>query len=201
MQEFVLKAKRKRKGKQTPWNKGKQVGRKLPLNLKEIRAIRARLKSAPRDLALFNLAIDSSLSAADLVQLRVRDIVKGRQLLSRATVRQLKTKRAVQFEMSDETRHAVTAWIAHKKLKPNQFLFPSRLSESPHLSIRQYARALASWVSSIGLDPSAYGTNSMRRTKATLLYRRTKDLQAAQSLLGHTKLSSTALFLGIDGEA
>jgi site-specific recombinase XerC len=176
------------------------IGRKLPLSLQQIRSIRIRLKSAQqmRELALFNLAVDSNLNACDIVQLRVCDIAKGRHILSRATIAQLESQRAIQFEVADETRDSVAAWIAHEKLKSDQYLFPSRLSESPHLSTRQYARLVASWVRSIGLDPSVYGTQSLRRTKAALIYRRTKSLLAAQLFLGHTRLRSTARFLGIE---
>jgi len=176
------------------------IGRKLPLSLKQIRSIRIRLKSARqmRELALFNLAVDSNLSACDIVQLRVCDIARGRHILSRATVAQLEAQGAMRFEITDETRDSVAAWIVHQELESDQYLFPSRLSESPHLSTRQYARLVASWVRSIGLDPGVYGTQSLRRTKAALIYRRTKSLLAAQLFLGHTRLRSTARFLGIE---
>ena len=169
------------------------------MSLNQIRSIRSRLKSPPqmRELALFNLAIDSNLRACDLLQLRVRDIAKGRHILSRATAARLKSQRSIQFETSDETRDSVAAWIAHEKLKPDQYLFPSRLSDSPHLSTRQYARLVAAWVGSIGLDPGAYGIRSLQRTKAALIYRRTRSLLAAQSFLGHTRLKTTARSLGI----
>jgi hypothetical protein len=195
-----VKRKRQSRSTRAPWNKGKVIGRKLPLSLKHIRSIRIRLKSARqiRELALFNLAIDSNLNACDIVQLRVRDIAKGRRILSRTTIAQLQSERAIQFEITDETRDSVAAWIAHEKLKSDKYLFPSRLSESPHLSTRQYARLVSSWVRSIGLDPGAYGTESLRRTKAALIYRRTRSLLAAQLFLGHTRLRSTARFLGIE---
>lgn len=195
-----MKRKKKSRNKRGPWNKGKMIGRKLPLNLKQIRSIRTRLKAARqmRELALFNLAIESNLSACDIVRLRVRDIAKGRHVLSRATIAQLESPRPVRLEISDETQDSVATWIASEKLRSDQYLFPSRLSESPHLSTRQYARLVASWVSSIGLDPSAYGTQSLRRTKASLIYRQTKSLLAAQLFLGHTRLRNTARFLGIE---
>jgi integrase len=197
-----LRRKKKSVSKRGPWNKGKVIGRKLPLSLRQIRSIRVRLKSARqiRELALFNLAIDSNLNACDLVQLRVRDVAKGRRILSRTTIAQLESRRAIHFEISDETRDSVAAWIAHEKLKSDKDLFPSRLSESPHLSTRQFARLVASWVGSIGLHPGAYGTQSLRRTKAALIYRRSRSLLAAQLFLGHTRLRSTARFLGIDGK-
>ena len=184
----------------TPWNKGKLLGQKPPLKLKEIWAIRIRLQldHRTRELALFNLAIDSKLRGCDLVGLRVRDVVQGSHVAPRAIVRQKKTQRPVQFEITEQTRDAVAAWIAMAHLKPEQFLFPSRVSKSPHLSTRQYSRIVRSWAGSIGLDPAAYGTHSMRRTKATLIYRRTRNLRAVQLLLGHTKLESTVRYLGIE---
>ena len=111
---------------------------------------------------------------------------------------QKKKQRAVEFEVTEQTRDAPTTWIATAQVKPEQFLFPSRVSESPHLWTRQYSRIVASWVASIGLDLLAYGTHSLRRTKATLIYRRTRNLRAVQLLLGHAKLESTVRYLGIE---
>lgn len=147
---------------------------------------------------MFNLAIDSKLRGCDLVGLRVRDVMHGSQLLSRAMVIQRQTERPVQFELTEPTRTAVAAWIAKANLKSEDFLFPSRLHKSPHVSTRQYARIVDQWVTAAGLDRSAYGTHSMRRTKATLIYRRTKNLRAVQLLLGHCKLESTVRYLGIE---
>ena len=188
------------KSQRTPWNKGKMIGQKPPLKLKEIWAIRIRLQLTKkiRELAMFNLAIDGKLRGCDLVSLKVRDVTHGNQVVPRASVMQHKTQRPVQFELTDPTREAVGAWIAKAKLKPDEFLFPSRLRASVHLSTRQYARVVQKWVSSIGLDPTSYGTHSMRRTKATLIYRRTKNLRAVQLLLGHLKLESTIRYLGIE---
>jgi len=183
-----------------PWNKGKLVGQKAPLKLKEIWAIRVRLQLASRvrELAMFNLAIDSKLRACDLVKLRVNDICHGDRVSPRAIVMQQKTQRPVQFEITESTRDAVAAWIAKAALRSGDFLFPSRIHESPHLSTRQYARIVGSWVRQIGLDQSAYGTHTIRRTKPTLIYRRTKNLRAIQLLLGHSKLESTVRYLGIE---
>jgi integrase len=184
----------------TPWNKGKLLGQKPPLKLKEIWAIRIRLQldHRTRELALFNLAIDSKLRGCDLVGLRVHDVVQGSHVAPRAMVMQKKTQRPVQFEITVQTRDAVAAWITAAHLKSDQFLFPSRVSASPHLSTRQYSRIVGGWAGSIGLDPAAYCTHSMRRTKPTLIYRRTKNLRAVQLLLGHTKLESTVRYLGIE---
>lgn len=183
-----------------PWNKGKLIGQKPPLKPKEIWAIRIHLQNCHqiRDLAMFNLAIDSKLRGCDLVNLRVRDVTHGNQLLARAMVVQRKTQRPVQFELTEPTRTALAAWIEKANLKADQFLFPSRLARSPHVSTRQYARIVHQWVSAIGLDSTIYGTHTMRRTKATLIYRRTKNLRAVQLLLGHTKLESTVRYLGIE---
>ena len=183
-----------------PWNKGRVIGQKPPLKLKEIWAIRIRLQldHRTRELALFNLAFDSKLRDCDLVGLRVRDVLQGSNVAPRAIVMQKKTQRPVQFELTEQTRDAVATWIAATHLKPEQFLFPSRMSGSPHLSTRQYSRIVAAWARSIRLDPAAYGTHSMRRTKPTLIYRRTKNLRAVQLLLGHTKLESTVRSLGIE---
>src|SRR5947209_3368241 len=155
----------------TPWNKGKLLGQKPPLKLKEILAIRIRLQldHRTRQFALFNLAIDSKLRGCDLVGLRVHDVVQGSRIAPRAIVMQKKTQRPVQFEITEQTRDAVAVWITDAHLKPDQFLFPSRVSESPHLSTRHYSRIVESWVASIGLDAAAYGTHSPRRTKATLI--------------------------------
>jgi integrase len=186
--------------KKAPWNKGKVIGQKPPLRRHEIWAIRIRLQidKRYRDLALFNLAIDSKLRACDLLKLRVSDVSNGERVASRARIVQQKTRQAVQFEITVQTRDALCAWIRRANLSPSAFLFPSRLHRSPHLSIRQYGRIVASWVAAIGLDPTVYGTHSLRRTKASLVYRKTKNLRAVQLLLGHTKLESTVRYLGIE---
>jgi integrase len=183
-----------------PWNKGKLVGQKAPFKLKEIWSIRIRLQLANRirELALFDLAIDSKLRACDLVRLRVRDVCHGDRVATRAIVMQQKTQRPVQFEITESTREAVGAWMSQARLKTEDYLFPSRLHDSPHLSTRQYARIVDGWVEEIGLDPADYGTHTLRRTKASLIYRRTKNLRAVQLLLGHSKLESTVRYLGIE---
>lgn len=183
----------------TPWNKGKLVGQKMPLRISEIWAIRVRLEIywRRRDLALFNLAIDSKLRGCDLVQLRVLDVVHGNHVTSRATVMQQKTKQPVQFELTAGTRKSLLEWIKVAGLRHDDYLFSSRISGSPHISTRQYARIAHQWFDEIGLDPTAYSTHTLRRTKPTLIYRRTKNLRAVQLLLGHTRLESTVRYLGI----
>lgn len=183
-----------------PWNKGKLVGQKAPLRPKEIWAIRVRLQlqQRVRELALFNLGLDSKLRGCDLVALRVRDISHGERVASRAIVMQRKTQRPVQFEITQATRDSVEAWIRAAKLRSEDFLFPSRIHHSPHIGTRQYARVLHGWIREIRLDPIGFGTHSIRRTKASLIYRRTKNLRAVQLLLGHSKLESTVRYLGIE---
>jgi len=111
---------------------------------------------------------------------------------------QQKTQRPVQFEMTEQTRAALAVWIHQAQLRSEDCLFPRRLRGSDHLSTRQYARIVKAWVTAIGLDPAMYGTHTLRRTKASLIYRRTKNLRAVQLLLGHTKLESTSRYLGIE---
>lgn len=185
-----------------PWNKGKLVGQKAPLKLKDIWAIRIRLQLGHKicDLALFNLAIDSKLRACDLVKLRVSDVSHGGQIASRAIVMQQKTGRPVQFEITQSTREAVQAWIAYADFKASDFLFRSRVAESPHMSTRQYARIVHRWVEDAGLKSGSYGKHTMRRTKASLICRRTRNLRAVQPLIGHTKLESIVRYLGMNVE-
>jgi integrase len=186
--------------RRAPWNKGKLVGQKAPLKLKDIWAIRVRLELGDRrrELALFNLAIDSKLRGCDLVKLKVRDVAHGDHIMTRAIVMQQKTQRPVQFEITEPTRKSVLAWIRRVALKSEDYLFPSRLRHSAHLSTRQYSRIVEGWVAEIGLDPGAYGTHTMRRTKASLIYRRTKNLRAVQLLLGHVQIESTVRYLGVE---
>lgn len=186
----------------TVWNKGKLVGQKPPLKLKEVWSIRTRLQLADRirDLALLNLDIDSKLRACDLVGLRVGDISHGSHIAPRTTVLQKKTQRPVQFEITEQTRRTLSSWIEQAGLRANDHLFPSRVRSSSHISTRQYARLVKSWIEEIGLDSSAYGTHSLRRTKASLIYKQTKNLWAVQLLLGHTKLESTVRYLGVEVE-
>lgn len=183
-----------------PWNKGKVIGQKAPLKPKDIWSIRVRLqlKNRIKELALFNLGFDSKLRGCDLVALHVRDVCHGTQVASRAMVMQQKTHRPVQFEITPTTRESVEAWIRKAGLRPDDYLFPSRVHASAHVGTRQYARILHGWVKEIGLDDTAYGTHSMRRSKASMIYKKTKNLRAVQILLGHTKLESTVRYLGIE---
>ena len=182
------------------WNKGQIVGQKLPLKPKEVWGIRTRLEVASnlRELALFNLAIDSKLRACDLTSIKVSNLTISGVLRDRATVIQRKTGRPVQFELSEHTRSALEKWIVERELTSADHLFPSRMCSKLHLSTRQYGRIVDRWVTSIGLDRRRYGTHSMRRTKASQIYKKTGNLRAVQLLLGHTELESMVRYLGIE---
>ncbi len=182
------------------WNRGKLIGPEPPLQPKHVWAIRTRLQIAKRvrDLALFNLAIDSKLRGCDVVSLRVDDVAPHGYALDRATVRQRKTGRPVKFEITEQTRQAIDEYLKRARKGPGDFLFTGRRGKDRNLTTRQYARLVSEWIASIGLDPSRFGTHSLRRTKATLIYRRTGNLRAVQLLLGHTKIESTVKYLGIE---
>jgi integrase len=155
-------------------------------------------RAANTDLALFNLAIDSKLRGCDVVAVKVEDVAPNGYTTDRATVRQKKTRRPVKFELTDQTRQAVDEYSKAEGKKPGEFLFMGRRDLGQCMSTRQYARLLSEWIASIGLDPKVFGTHSLRRTKATLIYRRTGNLRAVQLLLGHTEIESTVRYLGIE---
>jgi integrase len=182
------------------WNKGKLIGAKPPLRVSHVWSIRTKLQleGRTRDLALFNLAIDSKLRGCDVVAVRVADVAPNGYAVDRATVRQKKTGRPVRFELTEQTRLAIDDYLRISRRKPGEFLFGGRGGDRHGLTTRQYARLVGQWVASIGLDPLKFGTHSLRRTKATLIYRRTGNLRAVQLLLGHTKIESTVRYLGIE---
>jgi integrase len=184
----------------TPWNKGKLIGAKSPLRPKHVWSIRTRLiiERRIRDLAMFNLAIDSKARGCDVVAVRVEDVAPNGYTVERATVRQRKTGRPVKFELTEQTRQAIEDYLRASGRKPGEFLFTSRRQRGRCMTTRQYARLVAEWIGSIGLDPRLFGTHSLRRTKATLIYRPTGNLRAVQLLLGHTKIESTVRYLGIE---
>ena len=183
-----------------PWNSGRMIGPKPPFKPKHVWAIRQQLKTAGRvrDLALFDCGIDAKLRGCDLVKLRVSDVAPGGSLRQRATVIQQKTGRPVPFEITDPTREAINAWLMQRGRRDDDWLFPSRSRKGDHISTRQYARLVGQWVAMIDLEPRAYGTHSLRRTKVALVYKKTGNLRACQLLLGHRKLESTVRYLGIE---
>ncbi|MGY8679787.1 tyrosine-type recombinase/integrase [Bradyrhizobium sp. UFLA05-153] len=198
MQDQVNAA--ERSDRRLPWNKGKLIGAKPPLRPKHVWSIRTKLQieGRARDLAMFNLAIDSKLRGCDVVAIRVEDIAASGYTADRATVRQKKTGRPVRFELSEQTRQAVDDYLRATRKQPGEFLFTGHRGPQRSLTTRQYARLVSEWIGSIGLDPKLFGTHSLRRTKATLIYRRTGNLRAVQLLLGHTKIESTVRYLGIE---
>jgi integrase len=191
-----------RRRQHEPWNKGRLIGQKRPLRPKDVWTIRVRLQleGRKRDLALFNLAIDSKLRGCDLVRVQTDDVCAGGRVRDRTTVIQKKTGRPVQFEIAEQTRAAVQDWLSSGGARIGRYLFPSRYRDRPHISTRQYARIVHGWVARAGLDSSAYGTHSMRRTKPAQIYKKTGNLRAIQLLLGHTKLEGTVRYLGIEVE-
>ncbi len=186
--------------KRSPWNKGKLTGAKPPLRPKHVWSIRTKIQveGRTRDLAMFNLAIDSKLRGCDVVAIKVEDVAPRGYAVDRAVVRQKKTGLPVKFELTEPTRQAIDDYLKAAGKQPGEFLFAGRRSPERGLTTRQYARLLSEWIANIGLDPKLYGTHSLRRTKATLIYRRTGNLRAVQLLLGHTKIESTARYLGIE---
>jgi integrase len=184
------------------WNAGRKVGSKRALKPKQIWEIRFWLdrERRLRDRALFDLAIDSKLRGCDIVKIRIGDLVSGGAVRSRALVIQQKTGRPVQFELMDTTRASLLAWLERRGGSVDDFAFPSRTNHSNHLSTRQYARLVDEWVTAIGLRAEDYGTHSLRRTKASIIYKATGNLRAVQILLGHTKIENTVRYLGVDVE-
>ena len=185
--------------RRVPWNKGKLVGAKPPLKPSHVWSIRTKLQieGKKRDLALFNLAIDSKLRGCDVVAVRVDDVAPSGYSMDRATIRQKKTGRPVRFELTDQTRQALDDYLRVTGRKAGQFLFSGR-GDKGGLTTRQYARLVQEWVASNGLDPTKFGTHSLRRMKAVLIYRRTGNIRAVQLLLGHSKIESTVRYLGIE---
>lgn len=183
-----------------PWNAGRLIGPKAPLKPKHIWAIRQQLKASHevRDLAMFNCALDAKLRGCDLVKLRIRDVAIGSTVRQRSTVVQQKTGRPVPFEITEPTRDALSAWLLKRDGRADDWLFPSRSAPGRHIGTRQYARLVDKWVRMIDLEPAAYGTHSLRRTKVALIYKKTGNLRACQLLLGHGKLESTVRYLGIE---
>lgn len=186
----------------TAWNSGRKLGAKRPLKPQQIWAIRFMLdrEKRIRDRALFDLAIDSKLRGCDLVKVRIGDLVTGGRIRNRAIVIQQKTKKPVQFELLEPARASLLAWLERRRGSLDDYAFPSRIDHSDHLSTRQYARLVEEWVTGIGLRKEDYGTHSLRRTKASIIYKQTGNLRAVQILLGHTKIESTVRYLGVDIE-
>ena len=185
-----------------PWNAGRMQGAKRALKPQQVWAIRFWLdrEQRLRDRAMFDLAIDSKLRGCDVVKVKIGDLVSGGRVRSRAIVIQQKTGRPVQFELLDPSRVSMGAWLERWGGVLDDFVFPSRIDHADHISTRQYARLVDEWVTGIGLHAEDYGTHSLRRTKASIIYKRTGNLRAVQILLGHTKIERTVRYLGVDVE-
>ena len=142
------------------------------------------VEGCTRDLAMFNLAIDSKLRGCDVVALRVEDVAPHGYTIDRATVRQKKTGRPVKFELTEQTRQAVDDYLAAAGKKPGEFLFTGHRAIGRPMTVRQYARLVSDWIANIGLDPRIYSTHSVRRTKVTLIYRRAGSLESTVRYVG-----------------
>jgi site-specific recombinase XerC len=184
------------------WNMGHKLGAKRPLKPKQVWAIRFWLERERRlrDRALFDLAIDSKLRGCDLVKVHISDLVSGGRVRTRAMVIQQKTGRPVQFELLEPARASIFDWLERRGGALADFAFPSRTEQGQHISTRQYARLVDEWVTAIGLRKEDYGTHSLRRTKAAIIYKQTGNLRAVQILLGHTKIETTVRYLGVEVE-
>ena len=189
-------------GNRPAWNAGRKVGAKRALKPRQVWAIRFFLDQhrRMRDRALFDLAIDSKLRGCDVVKVRIGDLVLGGQVRNRAIVVQSKTGKPVQFELMQDARASLLAWLERRGGTLTDYVFPSRVDHADHLSTRQYARLVDEWVVGVGLRKEEYGTHSLRRTKASIIYKATGNLRAVQLLLGHTKIENTVRYLGVDVE-
>ena len=183
-----------------PWNAGTIVGAKRPLKPRDVWAIRFYLDEHRRlrDKAMFDLAIDSKLRGCDIVKMKIGDIAVGGSIRNRATIIQQKTGKPVQFELMADARKSLLAWLERRGGHIDDFVFPSRVDYLGHLSTRQYARLVDEWVTAVGLDVRQYGTHSLRRTKASMIYKATGNLRAVQILLGHSRIENTVRYLGVD---
>ncbi len=181
---------------------GPQARCKTPLKPKQVWAIRFWLERARRlrDRALFHPAIDSELRGCNLVKVHISDPVSGGRVWTRAMVIQQKTGRPVQFELLEPARASILDWLERPGGALEDFAFSSRTDQGNHISTRQYARLVDEWVTAVGLRRQDYGTHSLRRTKAAIIYKQTGNLRAVQILLGHTKIETTVRYLGVEVE-
>jgi site-specific recombinase XerC len=185
-----------------PWNAGRKIGAKLALKPQQVWAIRFWLdrERRLRDRAMFDFAIDSKLRGCDVVKVKICDLVSSGRIRSRAITIQQKTGRPVQFELLEPAGSSILAWLERRGGKLDDFVFPSRIDHADHISTRQYARLVDEWVTGIELRREDYGTRSLRRTKASIIYKQTGNLRAVQILLGYTKIESTVRYLEVDIE-
>lgn len=170
-----------------PWNADNVVGGKHPLKPRDVWAF-----------ATHDVAIDSKLRGCDIVKMKIGDIVTARTIRNRTTVMQQKTGRPVQFELMTEARKTLLTWLERRGGSLDDYIFPSRVNYMGHLSTRQYARLVDEWVGAVDLNVREYGTHSMRRTKASLIYKATGNLRAVQILPRQSNIENTERYLGVD---
>lgn len=184
------------------WIAGRRVGAKRALKPRQVWAVRFYLDQhrRMRDRALFDLAVDSKLRGCDIVAVKIGDLLIGCQIRHRAIIVQRKTGKPVQFELMGDARASLLAWLERRGGTVDDYVFPSRVDRTSHMSTRQYARLVDEWVAGTGLRREEYGTHSLRRTKASIIYKATGNLRAVQILLGHTKIENTVRYLGVDVE-
>ena len=186
-----------------PWNKGKIIGRKPPLTPQQVATIRTLLSQEGnlRDIAMFGLAIDSSLRGVDIVALNVSDVFEGWEIKERVTIEQSKTHQRVTFTMRDYTRVALQELIeAEDKAYGDPLFCSQHRTTGKRLSVDRYRRLVKEWIALARLDPAVYGSHSLRRTRVAHIYRKTANLRVAQVLLGHKTIENTARYLGIEEE-
>lgn len=186
-----------------PWNKGKIVGRKPPLSPEQVATVRTLLSQEGnlRDIAMFALAIDSSLRGSDIVALNISDVLSGNEIKERVTLEQRKTHGRVSFSMRDYTRVALKDWIEESDKAFGDPLFTSlKGNQGQRLKVDSYRRLVKKWVSLARLDPALYGSHSLRRTRVAHIYRKTANIRAVQVLLGHKNIETTTRYLGIEEE-
>jgi site-specific recombinase XerD len=183
-----------------PWSAGRKLSAKRALKPQQVWAIRFWLdrEQRLRDPEMFDLAIDSKLRGCDVVKVKIGEIASGARVRSRAIVIQQKTGRPVQFRTARGRPKQHHSLLERREGTLDDFVFPSRIDHADHISTRQYARLVNEWGTAVGLRREDYGTHSLRRTKASIIYKQTGNLRTVQILLGHTKIESTVRYLGVD---
>jgi integrase len=181
-----------------PAKKPRKPGQMRPFTIEQITTLETLLRqdgsgTALRDLALLRVGIDSMLRSSDMVALTVRDVVHNGEVATTFTIRQKKTGKHVQCELSDRTRATLTEWFTViPYVKPDDRVFA--------ITTRQHQRIVKTWCALLKLDGALYSTHSIRRTKPAHLYAKTKNLAACKELLGHANVSATGVYLGVTGD-
>jgi integrase len=188
--------------KYSPWNKGKSVGQKAPFSPRDVQTIKQILANAGnlRDLALFSMGIDTMLRGADLLTLKVEDVTDHTgAVVEQFAMSQQKTGKGTVVALLPYSRQVLTQWITVSGKLPWQYLFTSmRPHTTQPLSTTQYRRLVKRWAASARLDPRQFRTHSLRRTKATLVYQHTHNVEVVRQLLGQSSVAATSAYLGIE---